>query len=156
MQNACTLNKLNLLRNTVTLLHGISLYAVVRLQITCLHFWQPLRNITQPPHPLVRETFRRIIPVLDAEKVVDPWINRPERDSPRDYIGTASIKRNPVSCFLEESSRREQTPLDPAVSPWRVTTLWIILLSWKMEISLLRRGEDLSYIIKIQLLSNIH
>ena len=72
MQNACTLNKLNLLRNTVTLLHAISLYAVVRLHITCLHFWQPLRNITQPPHPPVRETFRRIIPVLDAEKVVDP------------------------------------------------------------------------------------
>ena len=70
MQNACTLNKLNLLRNTVTLLHAISLYAVVRLHITCLHFWQPLRNITQPP--TLRETFRRIIPVLDAEKVVDP------------------------------------------------------------------------------------
>ena len=69
MQNACTLNKLNLLRNTVTLLHAISLYAVVRLHITCFHFRQPLRNITQPP---VRETFRRIIPVLDAEKVVDP------------------------------------------------------------------------------------
>ncbi|CAL8376972.1 unnamed protein product, partial [Gadus morhua 'NCC'] len=29
---------------------------------------QPLRNITQPPPPPVRETFRRIIPVLDAEK----------------------------------------------------------------------------------------
>ena len=151
MQNACTLNKLNLLRNTVTLLHAISLYAVVRLHITCFHFRQPLRNITQPPPPPVRETFRRIIPVLDAEKVVDPWINRPERDSPRDYIGTASIKRNPVSCFLEESSSREQTPLDPAVSPWRVTTLWIILLSWKMEISLLRRVEDSLYIIKVQL-----
>ena len=86
MQNACTLNKLNLLRNTVTLLHAISLYAVVRLHITCFHFRQPLRNI------------REII-------------------SKRDYIGAASIKQNPVSCFLEESSSREQTPLDPAVSP---------------------------------------
>ena len=43
MKNAkCTLNKLNLLRNTVTLLYAISIYAVVRLHITCLHFWQGL------------------------------------------------------------------------------------------------------------------
>ena len=77
MQNACTLNKLNFLRNTVTLLHAISLYAVVRLHITCLHFWQPLRNITQNFGlcyvGLTFETFWRIIPVLDAEKVGDPW-----------------------------------------------------------------------------------
>ena len=59
-----------------------------------------------------------------------------------------------VVVLLEESSSREQTPLDPAVSPWRVTGLWINLLSLKMEISLLRRGEDLSKILKIQLLSN--
>jgi hypothetical protein len=37
-----SLNELNLLRNNVTLLHAISLYAVVRLHITCLHFWQGL------------------------------------------------------------------------------------------------------------------
>ena len=42
------------LRNTVTLLHAISLYAVVRLHITCLHFWQPLRNITQPESGLLQ------------------------------------------------------------------------------------------------------
>ena len=57
---------------------------------------------------------------------------------------------------VQEGSRREQTPLDPAVSPWRVATLWNILLCLKMEFSLLRRGEDLSEIIKIQLLSNVH
>ena len=52
-------------------------------------------------------------------------------------------------CVEAQSSRREQTPLDPAVSPWRVTGLWSILLALKMEISLLRRGKDLSEIIKI-------
>ena len=65
MQNACTLNKLNLLRNTVTLLHAISLYAVVRLHITCFHFRQPLRNITQPPPPrsvkLFGESYRSLM-----------------------------------------------------------------------------------------------
>ena len=33
--------------------------------------------------------------------------------------------------------------MDPAVSPWRVTALWVNLLPLRMEISLLGRGEGL-------------
>ena len=48
-------------------------------------------------------------------------------------------------CVEGQSSRREQTPLDPAVSPWRVTGLWINLLNLKMKATnLLRKSEDLS------------
>ena len=47
-----------------------------------------------------------------------------------------------VFAFLEESSRREQTPLDPAVSPWRVTGLWRNLLNLKMAAPPERRGRS--------------
>ena len=59
------------------------------------------------------------------------------------YYTTISI-RHPlilVLVFLEESRRREQTPLDPAVSPWRATGLWIFLLTLKMEAPPERRGR---------------
>ena len=46
-------------------------------------------------------------------------------------------------CLFSEGGSREQTPLDPAVSPRRVTGLWINLGTLKMEITnLLRKGED--------------
>ena len=74
------------------------------------------------------------------------------------YYTTISI-RHPlilVLVFIEESRRREQTPLDPAVSPWRVTALWVILLDLKIDAPPERKGMDLSKMIKLQHLSNIH
>ena len=74
------------------------------------------------------------------------------------YYTTISI-RHPlilVLVFLEESRRRERTPLDPAVSPWRATTLCIILLNLKIDAPPERKGKDLSKIIKRQHRSNIH
>ena len=44
-------------------------------------------------------------------------------------------------CWSPEQQERAGLPLDPAVSPWRVTGLWKYLFSLKMEISLLRRGK---------------
>ncbi|CAL8390673.1 unnamed protein product [Boreogadus saida] len=41
-----------------------------------------------------------------------------------------------------QSSSREQTPLDPAVSPRRVTTLWMDLLSLKMDAPPERREQQ--------------
>ena len=49
-----------------------------------------------------------------------------------------------VVVYLEESSSRQQTPLDPALSPRRCTALCHYLLDGNMEISQLSQGKDLS------------
>ena len=54
-----------------------------------------------------------------------------------------------MCCVEAQSSRREQTPLDPAVSPWRVTTLWIYLISLKMATPPERRGRSFNQMMKI-------
>ena len=63
------------LRNTFTLLHDISLYAVVRLHI-------------------------RIIPVLDAEKVGDRWVNLPIVSALHLVLWTAWLYRQPYVVSL--------------------------------------------------------
>ena len=60
--------------------------------------------------------------------------------SPDTYVRTY-VRACVRACIEAQRSSREQTPLEPAVSPWRVTTLCFNLLSLKMDAPPERRGR---------------
>ena len=58
------------------------------------------------------------------------------------HFSIISVNKTSCLCCDEAQSRRDPVLMLPAVSPWLVTSLWVILWTLKTESSLLRKGKE--------------